>query len=136
MGIETLRWYHPLYNSPVYIKLGFPQHNDYKVGESYDMRVADSEKSGGEAYSYPHKAILVGKEEYVAEDLPDLLVAVLANTRSKGDALQMLNPTDKPLPPDREVLLLTYLREDKAKELVTSDIEIIPDDNRKENHYD
>lgn len=135
MAIDTLRWYHPLQTGVVYIKLGFPRHNDYKVGETYEMRIADNRGGGSKAYEYPHEAVLVGKEKYIVEDMPNILLATLSNRKSKSDALEILGLRGEPLHPDDEVYVLTFIRTDKAKELVLSDIELIPDKHNREDHY-
>lgn len=135
MALETLRWYHPLSAGAVYIKIGFPKHNSYKVGRDYDMRLADPEETDEGVYKDAHESVLVGKEEYTVENIPNILLALLSNTRSRQDALQRLGIGDDPLDPSREVYLLTFLRKDKAKEMVVSDIEIIPDKNEKRLHY-
>lgn len=136
MGIDTLPHYNPMYQYPFYLKLIPPEHNDYKVGSKYDMRVEDGErqrdKGGSGPYRYIHEAVLIGKQEYKFEDVPNILIAVLGDSKSRSEALERITPKGTPYPDDRELVLLTFLRLDAAKDFVENDKDIIPSDMSKE----
>ena len=130
MAIDTLKHYHPLHQYPVYLKLVPPRQNAYDVGEKYDMRLEDperqEEKGGDGAFNYAHEALLVSVEEYKFGDVPNMLIALLGNSKSRTEALGNVCIGDEPYPEDEEVLLLTFLRLDKVKEFVENDKDIIP----------
>lgn len=140
MGIDTLPNYHPLYQYPVYLKIVPPEHNDYTVGDSYDMRIEDNDRQNAEEesgpYNYVHETLLVGIEEYEFGNIPPLMLALLGNSKNRGDALETVGIGEGGYSDDREVLLLTFLRKDAAKELVESGEDIIPSSFGKESVED
>jgi len=67
----------------------------------------------------------VGKEKCEYQDLPDILIAFLGNAKKRNLAEWNVSFPMPPFDDDREVLLLTFLRLDKAKEYVENDEDVI-----------
>lgn len=136
MAIETVQWYHPKHKLPVYTRITGAGQNSYELGDTYEIRIEDneraSEKGDKPPYNYTHEAILVGEWSVKLSDVPNILLAFDANTDSRKDALKRVVPGSPPYPDDKEMLVLTFLRTDAAKEFVMNGPESIPDDFNKE----
>lgn len=129
MAIDTLKSYVPKLALPLFTRIIPPEHNDYRVGNKYDMRIEDRERqqeTGGRGnYYYVNECLLVGKEETTFGELDDLLMAFDAHTKSRGEAERFISPGDKIMDDEREVVVLFFLRTDKAMEWIQSEAETI-----------
>lgn len=129
MAIDTLRSYGPKLALPLYTRITRERVNDYKVGKKYEMRIEDperqEEKGGRGPYNYTHPALLVGKEEYLFGEVPDVLLAFDAHTTSRSEAKDWLSPSDPGYEDDTEVVVLFFLRLDETEEWVKGDGERI-----------
>lgn len=136
MAIETISWYHPKHKLPLYTRVTTPGQNSYSVGDTYEIRIEDTERAeqtGDEPpYNYTHEAILVGEWSVKLSDVPGMLLAFDANTSSREEALDRVVPGSKPYPDDKEMLVLTFLRKDAAQDFVLNEAESIPDEFNKE----
>ena len=135
MAIETIQDYNQKYQLPVYTEVALPEHNDYELGEKYDIRVEDSErqkeKGGKGPYNYIHESILIAKRRCLFGELEDVTLAFNARTQSRNEAVKDLSPGE-PLEDDREVVLLVFLRLDKVEGWVMGDFTPIDPDNPTE----
>lgn len=131
-----MEWYHPKHKLPLYTRVTTPQQNSYKVGDEYEIRIEDSERASekGEKppYNYTHEAILVGEWSVKLSDVPNILLAFDANTKSRKDALKRIVPGNPPYPDDKNLVILTFLRKDTTKDFVVEGGDSIPDDFNKE----
>lgn len=129
MPIETFEVYHPMMNLPVYLKLMPERHNDYQLMGKYDVRIPDAErqkeKGGDGPYNYAHECILVGRQEITWREVPDALLAMLGHTDSRKEARETVCIGEGEYDDDRELLLLTFLRLDKALEWIKEDTDIV-----------
>ena len=129
MAIDTISHYSPEQAMPVYLKVGFPRHNDYKVGSEYEVRVfdptGDRDSKGGASQKYVFEARLVAVEDTTLGDLDPMVIAMCGMSAKKSEALKRLTPGEGKPDDDREVQLLTFIRPDKIKEMVTGDLEPI-----------
>lgn len=129
MAIDTAGEYVPEMNLPVYLKLTPPEQNSYELMKKYDVRIPDAprqeEKGGSGPYNYIHECILVGKTELEWREVPDVLLAVLGHTVSRSDAVETVCVGEGEYEDDRELLLLSFLRLDRAQEFVQNGEEVI-----------
>lgn len=129
MPIESFEEYHPMMNLPVYLKLIPDRHNDYSVMSKYDVRIPDaerqSERGGDGPYNYTHECLLIGKQELTWREVPDALLAMLGHTASRSEAIKTVCIGEGEYDDGRELLLLTYLRLDKAHEWIEGDGDIV-----------
>lgn len=136
MPIGTVRRYTPKHSLPLYSRVVLRGHNDWTVGEKYDMRVEDpdrqEEKGGRGPYNYTHEALLVGKEEMVFGDVPRILLAFDAHSQKKSECMERTFPSPEKVDGDTEVTVLFLLRLDKTKEFILSDLEVIDPPFKKE----
>lgn len=123
MPIDTVRYYNPTMKEPVYVKITTPRQNTYDVFKEYRIRIADEEDGDEGPYNYIHEAVLISKEECEWNKVPDLLKGYVANTRDPNTALARIHPKgeDGSFDNDDEVVILVFLRKDKAKDLILSD---------------
>lgn len=137
MAIDTVSMYHPGMKFPLWLKVSTPKQNDYKEGETYEIRIEDSdraeEQEGGNTFNYTHEAILVGKWERKLDEVPREVLGYAANADTWGKTKERLFPhvsgvNDLP----ETVLVLCFLRIDRAMELVMEGPECIPNDFNKE----
>lgn len=108
MGIDTLSHKKECVTLPIYPKISSPKHNDYTVGEVYDVRLtkdADLE--------YAHKVKLVAKIEKKFKDIDPYVLALATGEESATDAKKSVVFDD-----DQDILVLYYLRMDKVEEFV------------------
>lgn len=124
MAIDTLRGYVPKLALPLYTRITREHQNDYEVGKKYSMRVDDEqrqqEKGGKGPYNYTHEAILVAKEHMTLDEIPDILLAFEAHTSSRSEAIDWLSPSEGSYDDEEELVVLLFLRLDKAVEWVRS----------------
>lgn len=129
MAIETVKWYHPQMRLPLWAKLEVKERNLYKVGKTYDIRVKDiqrQEEQGGEGpYNYTHQSVLVAKREVKYGDIDPVMLALLGNHKNPEEVKDRLSLGIDGDIEDEELVLLIFMRIDKAKEMVVSDDEII-----------
>lgn len=129
MPIDTISHYSPEQAMPVYLKVGFPRHNDYKVGSEYEMRIFDPDTErdtkGGASQRFVFTARLVSIEDTTLGELDPMVVAMCGMSAKRSEAISRIAPGDPPYDDDREVQLLTFIRPDKVKEMVTGDLEPI-----------
>lgn len=109
MAIETIDQSNPIFTLPVYIKITSEEYNGYEVGKSYDVRE-------GEDVEYVHRATLISKQEKLMSNLTDIEMAFAGCSTDKGVVLERAFPFD--YEPDREVVVLTFIRHDKAQEFI------------------
>lgn len=122
MAIDTFKLYCAKMKHPLYIKITKPEQNDYSLFTHYEIRVPDEENGEKGPYNYVHESILVGKQVVEWQEVPDLLKAYSANTRDEDVAMDRIHPApDGEFSAEQEVVVLTFLRKDKAKELILSD---------------
>lgn len=106
---------------PLYTQIDDPRFNTYDVGEVYQIRIEDEERADETdqdgPFNYVHDALLVAKQEMKLGDLPGPLLGFDLNAQSASEAEDRYPPggTDD----NRDVVLLVYLRLDKAKEFVS-----------------
>lgn len=108
MGIDTLSHKKECITLPLYPVISSPRHNDYTVGEEYDVRLtkdADLE--------YAHKVKLVAKVEKKLEDIDPYVLALATGEESPSAAYKTI-----PFDEDQDILVLYYLRMDKVEEFV------------------
>lgn len=137
MAIETISAYVPKYALPLYTRITFPNHNDYDVGEKYDIRVEDEErqkeKGGKGPYNYTHESLLIAKEEVRFGAVWDILLAFDGHSKSKEEAIERIFPEGQLPDDDTQVVILIFLRLDRVKEWVESDTEVIhPPDSKSD----
>lgn len=120
MPIEEITGYYPKMALPLYTRIADPKHNQYDVGEVYDIRVEDHEraKETGQdgPFNYVHEAILVAKEEMEVGEIPGPLLAFDLHTAEPSKVDERLPPGDSNK--GRELIILVFLRLDMAKEFV------------------
>lgn len=123
MSIDTLPQWNPKYALPIYTRITHPRRNDYRVGEVYQMRIEDPERARelGQKppFVYLHEAMLVSMQTMNIDQVPDIILAFDQNTSSKSNAL------DSIITDDGEIVMLIFLRLDKAKGLVTDGLEAV-----------
>lgn len=131
MPIDELTKYWPKIKLPVYTKITDPRYNDFTVGDTYEMRIEDSQRveEHGETgpYNYVHECILIAKEEKKIKDIHPLLLAFDVHTSSRQEALKRLSSDEQSWDDEREVEMLVLLRKDAVKEFVTSDMDVLED---------
>lgn len=131
MAIDTVSGYFPKMRLPLYSKITSQNQNDYKVGETYEIRVEDKERENGEksagSYNYTHESVLVAKQEVTEDSIHPILLAFDGHSKKKSEATDRILPGGE-FRDDRDYVLLVFLRLDKAKEYVGSDMEFIPND--------
>lgn len=136
MAIDTFSMYHPKMSLPVYTKVTDPRHNDYQIGNVYEMRIDDEARAKKRNIKGPHnwlhEALLIAKRDCKFGELEDVILAFDAKTKSREEAIERISPDIATWPDDKEVCLLIFLRVDKAKEFVTSEQDIIPMTFRKD----
>jgi len=129
MPIETVQRYNPKHKLPLYTQISLPGHNDWNVGERYNIRVEDpdrqQEKGGMGAYNHLHESVLVCKEHMKYGDLSRILFGFDANTTSKSEAEERTFPKPDEVDEDTDIVLLVFMRLDKVKEFVSSGLEAI-----------
>lgn len=137
MAIETVTFYHPGMRHPLWLKVTTPRQNDYTVGKKYEIRVEDKDRASSEGvmsdYNYAHEALLVGKWIEELQDVPQEVLGYASNSDKWSEVKDILFPwaDDESGLPD-EVVILCFLRIDKAEELVVDGPESIPGDFNKE----
>lgn len=123
MAIDTIHMLHPKLALPVYTKIIGPRFNSYTVGNIYEMRLSDEEraKERGQKppFNYVHDSLLIAKEKMALEDVPDILLAFDKNTQMKDEAMNATFDNKG------EVLVLVFLRLDKAKDFVMEGLEAV-----------
>lgn len=107
-------------------------HYNREVGEVYEVKVEDSEGSDRGPYNEVHEAELIAERSMEWRQVSPLLLAYQGFSKSKSEAIERICPNGEEPEPDREVSLLVFLRLDKAKEFVASDVDVIPGDFQKE----
>ena len=127
MAIETVKLYYPKMKHPVYARLALPERNDYTVFNEYEIRVPDQDNGEDGPYNYIHEAVLIAKTVCKWSKVPDILKAYVANTRDADEALERIHPrgSDGSFDADDEVVILVFLRKERAKEMIMSDEKII-----------
>lgn len=130
MAIDTVQLYNPKMTLPIYTQIALPKHNDYTVGDKYDMRIMDKErqqdKGGSGDYSYIHECLLIAKRKCTWGDLPDILKAFDGKAREKKLVHGHTHPLTGTMWEDEDDLIfLVYLRLDKAKEFILNDDEVV-----------
>lgn len=130
MGIDTVQLYNPKMTLPVYTQIALPKHNDYTVGDKYDIRIKDEdrqdEKEGMGEFNYIHECLLISKRECTWEELPDILKAFDGKSRDKDLVHGHTHPVKgTEWEDDDELVFLIYLRLDKAKEFILNDDEVV-----------
>lgn len=129
MPIDTEEVYTPQMNLPVYLKLIPPEHNNYEMNKKYDIRIPDAqrqdEKGGDGPYNYAHECLCVGTQELTWSEVSDVLLAVLAHTPSRSEAIETICIGDGEYDGTRELVLVTFIRLDRAKAWVENGEEVI-----------
>ena len=127
MPIDTVKYYNPKMKEPVYVKITTPQQNSYDIFKEYEIRIRDEENGEEGPYNYIHEAVLIAKTECKWSKLPDILKAYVANTRDVDEALKRIHPrgNDGSFDADDEVVILVFLRKERAKGLIGSDDNIL-----------
>lgn len=140
MGIDGVSAYIPKHTLPIYTKITDPKFNDYSIGEKYKMRVEDQkrqdEKGETGSFNYTHEAILISKEEMKFEDVPGILIAFDGHSRDAEEAIDTICPGEGSWDGDKDVVMLIFLRVDKAKEWIMSDAEVIEPPTSVKDHED
>ena len=129
MPIDTEEVYTPQMNLPVYLKLIPPEQNSYEMNKKYDIRIPDAqrqdEKGGEGPYNYTHECLCVGTQELTWSEVSDVLLAVLAHTPSRSEAIKTVCVGDGEYDDTRELVLVTFIRLDRAKAWVENGEEVI-----------
>lgn len=129
MPIETVERYTPKHKLPIYTKIGLPGHNDWEVGERYNVRVEDpkrrEERGDTGPYNPLHEAVLIAKEQMVYGDLSRILFGFDSHTTSKSEAEERVFPNPDDVDEDTDIVLLVFMRLDKVKEFVSSGMDVI-----------
>lgn len=129
MPIDTEEVYTPQMNLPVYLKLIPPEHNNYEMNKKYDIRIPDAqrqdEKGGDGPYNYAHECLCVGTQELTWSEVSDVLLAVLAHTPSRSEAIETICIGDGEYDGTRELVLVTFIRLDRAEAWVENGEEVI-----------
>ena len=112
---------------PIYVKITDEHEHKYQVGKTYEVQVLKNpdEPKGihSDRYEIIHDGFFIGKEKMRLEDVPDILLAYAADTKSRDEAIQRLKKKRRAWSPETEIVVLFFLRYDKAKEMVMQDIE-------------
>lgn len=120
MPIEGITGYYPKMALPLYTRITDPRHNQYDVGDVYDIRVEDEKraKETGQdgPFNYIHKALLVAKQEMKLGDVPGPVWAFDLHTDDPTKLTDRVpgDTSDK----DRELVILVFLRLDVAEKFV------------------
>lgn len=134
MAIDTISQMHPKLALPVYTEIVSPQSNTYEVGEIYDRRIEDSERAMERdqegPYNYIHDALLISKRKINIDEVPNILLAFDKDTEYRNEALEKIHTVNG------EVLILVFLRIDKAKGMVLEGLESVHKNMRKESVED
>lgn len=126
MPVETINAYNPKHKLPVYTKITDSRFNDYKVGNTYKVRIQDPEEGDEkEPYNYVHEAILIAKRTVKFGDIEDMLLAFDSNKAKKSEAKKQIIPEKAEWSDDTQVLVCVFLRKDMVQEFVTSEMEVI-----------
>jgi hypothetical protein len=129
MAIETVQQYNPKHKLPVYTHISLPGHNDWSVGDKYDVRIQDKErqkeKGGSGPYNYIHEAVLIAKEQMKYGDVSRIMLGFDAHTTSKSEAEERIFPDIEDMDEDTEVVVLVFMRLDRVKDFVTSGMDVI-----------
>jgi hypothetical protein len=127
MPIDTHSGYYPLMKFPMYAKVTKPEMNDYEVGNEYEMRIEDpertEEKRESGPYNWVHDALLIAKENRRWGDVSDIEIALFGHSRDREEAVRRICVGDEEYEDDEGVVILVFIRVDKAKEIVMEDVE-------------
>lgn len=130
MPLHHMSSLHPKYALPVYTEIIDSRINVYEIGEVYEVIIEDPDRAmerGQEPpYNYAHKAILIDKRDIDLDKESDLLLAFDLLTRSRNEAMEKL------IGDKQQMVLLVFLRIDKAKGIVTDGLEAVHKDMTKE----
>lgn len=122
MAIDTHCVYLPHHTLPLYVKITDPKFNSYDLFKTYEMRYDDADESG---FQEGHEAMLVAKSECEWSEIPPLLIAFAGHSRDAEEAVRNTFPADENPEGDRDMVILMFLRLDKAKEHVMGETEPI-----------
>lgn len=130
MSKDTIAYPGPKHCLPVYTAIKHPMHNDYSLGEVYEMNIEepDRAKDRGQKppYNHVHDSLLIAKRRCKVEDIDDILLAFDKDTRDKDEAVERIHSHDG------EAVILVFLRLDKAKGMVTEGLEAVHETMTKE----
>ena len=114
MGIITVNENNPKIKLPLYVKVYGLKHNDVSEGETYDVRVNNTE--------YVHECFVATINTKPMGDVSDYVWALAGSEGKKSKAVDRAVPFD--YKPNREVNVVYLIRLDKLKEFVTGDTEV------------
>lgn len=111
----------------IYVKITIPEENDYNLWDEYEIRIADKENSDEGEYNYLHEAILISAVEEYWSNIPALLKGYVAKTRKMEKVIEKIHPLGEngSFDHDDEVVVLIFLRTDKAKDFIVSDTNVL-----------
>jgi len=127
MGLYLIDNYEPKMSLPIYPVITFPERQDWTVGDSYQIKVEDVDRSLERVDDKPfnplHEAVLLSEEVKELRSVNPILLALDANTSVKSKAIERISPSDKKYSPEKEVSVLLFLRKDATIDFVEDQYE-------------
>lgn len=114
-GLTSVVGYYPKMALPMYVEIGYPEHDSIEVGEVHEVRVRD----GGEMKG-AHEALIVSAQKKALNEIHPYLLAFCAHTEDINMVRRRISPTDEKIDNDRDVYVVVYLRLDKVEEFVSN----------------
>ena len=112
---------------PIYVKITDEHEHKYQIGKPYEVQVlANPDEPKGthsDRYQVIHDGFFIGKQVMKLEDVPDMLLAYAADTKSRKEAIERLKKKRRAWSEQTEIVVLFFMRFDKAKEMVMQDAE-------------
>jgi len=131
MGLYLLDDYEPKMSLPMYSVITFPKRQDWKVGNTYEMKVEDGKRAESRSdeglFNPMHEAILIGHEVMPLRSVPPVVLALDANTNVKSEAIERISTGEDKYSEDKEVVVLSFVRKDTAISFVQEEYEGIGD---------
>lgn len=112
-GLTTTVGYYPKMGLPMYVEIGYPEHDSIEEGVVHEVRARD----GGE-FKSQHNALVVSARKQRVRDIHPYLLALAAHSEDMDMVRRRISPTSEKIDRDREVFVVVYLRMDKVEEFV------------------